>query len=170
LELFVSLKRYDFDTLPDDDAGFAREVYDNGDARGRIYLDPGNGWRNITQLLPDAAPLTATRCIKSAGWQDIGAPPNVNHAAGYKCGQVVVSSYIHNGFAKFTKVENASWNDFPREGASGGPWFNGGAAAGTHTDSVTDAGIYYRLREAENALPGLDIYCGGTSEYICTWP
>lgn len=43
-------------------------------------------------------------------------------------------------------------------------------AAGIHTDSVTDAGIYYRLDRAQIALPGLDLYCGGTSEYICSWP
>lgn len=168
-ELIVSLRNYLSDTLPDDDVGFMREVYASADPRGRIYLGPSNGWRDITGLLPDPPPLNAVRCIKSASGNDIGSNPP-NHDLGYKCGLVNSSSYCKWGFCRFTKVHNDDWGDFPREASSGGPWFFSNSAAGVHSFSYTDQGIYYRLDRAKLALPGLSIYCGGANEYLCSWP
>lgn len=68
------------------------------------------------------------------------------------------------------QLHKSSWNDFPRGGSSGGPWFNVGGAAGIHKDSLTDDGIYYCLDRAKMAFPNLFLYCGQTSEYLCSWP
>jgi hypothetical protein len=168
-ELFVSLRVYKEDCCSDDDVGLAREVYGSAEPRGRIYLGPSFGWRNITNLLDAPAPLSATRCIKSASGSDIGTPPN--HDLGYKCGSVNTSSYCYlEIWCRYTKVFNSAWGDFPRGGSSGGPWFYLGGAAGIHKDSFTDEGFYYRLDRAKIAFPSLFLYCGGTSEYLCAWP
>ena len=168
-ELFVSLRVHAWDAPPDDDAGFAREVYGSANPRGRLYLDQNNGWRNITSLLPYPAPVNSVRCIKSASPNDLGTPPN--HAQGYRCGFVSESNFCRALiYCRYTEVTNLGWNDFPRSGSSGGPWFSGGSAAGIHSYSGNDTAVYYRLDWARNALPGLHIYCGGWSEYLCTWP
>ncbi len=171
-ELFVSLRSYLWDGPADDDAGFVNEVYGSAEPRGRIYLTPTHGWRNITHLLPDAPPDGATRCIKSAAPDDLGTPPN--HHNGYKCGSVSEGNFCRWSWGipwcRYTEVTNSSWNDFPEGGSSGGPWFYGGAAAGVHSFSGTDTAVYYRLEHAKNLFPTLGIYCGGTNEFICAWP
>lgn len=173
-ELFVSLRTHKWDSIWDDDAGFMREVYASADPRGRIYLDQNNGWRDIGGLLPYAAPDGATRCHKSAGPNDLGTPPD--HSKGFKCGTVQDGNYCvyWNGWwwCRYTAVDNPNWpSGYPKSGSSGGPWFISNRATGTQS-GVDDNGwaIYYRLDWARNALPGLDIYCGGTSEYLCSWP
>ena len=168
-ELFVPLRVYDVDNWFDD-IGFAREVYASADPRGRIWLSPTAGWRDITSLLPAAAPDGAVRCIKSAGPLDIGDPPT--HQNGYKCGTVKPNhgNWCLGFTCKYTRVDNSTWNDFPRGGSSGGPWFYLGSAAGIHKRSYTDAGVYYRLEHAKIAISGLFIYCGGVNQYLCSWP
>jgi len=168
-ELFVSLRVHAWDSPPSDDVGFVREVYASADPRGRIYLDQTNGWRNITSLLPYPAPLNSIRCIKSASPADLGTPPD--HRKGYRCGFVSESNFCRNLiYCRYTEVTNSGWNDFPRGGSSGGPWFTSGSAAGIHSYSGNDTAVYYRLDWARNALSGLYIYCGGTSQYLCSWP
>ena len=168
----MSLRTYLWDAPPDDDAGFVREVYANADPRGRIYLDQYNGWLNIGSLLPDPAPHNAVRCIKSAAPDDLGTPPD--HSRGYKCGRVSESNFCRWSwgipYCRYTEVENSTWNDFPRGGSSGGPWFFGTGAAGIHSFSGTDTAVYYRLDHTKALFPSLEIYCGGENEYFCTWP
>lgn len=180
IDIFASLRHYRSDYLPDDDISFVRERYASADPRGRIYLGPNNGpWRNINSVASSPASNGWTICMKSASTNDVGEGGTVDHDAGVMCAEVDdnIDYYASNSTTqRWTQMEFDVGDPTPAGGSSGGPWYFGHTAYGTHTGHVTAGGVFYGFyQRIETSLPSLEaahggdfrLYCGGTSEFTC---
>lgn len=179
-DIFVSMRHYRSDYLPDDDVGFVREKYSDAVALGRVYMGPSFGnWYNMNSVAAAPAANSSILCMKSTASGDIGSPPNVNHDNGVMCANVddnvdfFGSSSTTQNWTQMKFCSTCPWPDF---GSSGGPWFSGDKAYGIMTGVGEAGGFNYAWFERiEKALPALEgahggnfaLYCGGLSPYLC---
>jgi hypothetical protein len=71
---------------------------------------------------------------------------------GYTCGNITTKSYCYDGACTWIRVAKAGVN-LSEGGDSGGPWFNGGTAFGSHTLGMGDASAYMAI----NYISGISI-------------
>jgi hypothetical protein len=177
LQIFASLQNYRGDYLPEDDVSFVRESL-NADPRGRMYLGPVSGWRDILAVSSIPRSQGLLICHKSAGTADIGDGADVDHEAGNVCYTVddPIDFYATlSPTQNWTQVFRSCTDCVPRPGASGGPWYHGNTAYGIYT-GVLDNDIRYmyyeRINVALTALEGaydgdVRLYCNGVGGNPC---
>lgn len=75
---------------------------------------------------------------------------------GYTCGYIETTSYCYDGACTWIRVGRDGYN-LSEGGDSGGPWFNGGTAFGSHTLGIGDDSAYMAVN-----------YFGGISVSVVT--
>ncbi|HEX2093257.1 MAG TPA: S1 family peptidase [Longimicrobiaceae bacterium] len=71
---------------------------------------------------------------------------------GYTCGYIETTSYCYDGACTWIRVGRDGYN-LSESGDSGGPWFNGGTAYGSHTLGIGDDAAYM----AVNYFSGISV-------------
>jgi hypothetical protein len=178
-DIFVSLRHFRSDYLPDDDVSFVRKKYSDAVALGRVYMGPSFGdWYNMNSVAAAPAPNGSILCMKSTAIGDIGPPGSVNHDNGVMCANVDdnVDFFGASTTQNWTQMKFCAGCASPDLGSSGGPWFNFDKAYGIMSGISNIGGFDYSWFERiEKALPALEgahggnfaLYCGGLSPYLC---
>lgn len=86
--------------------------------------------------------ITATRSRSNQSVGDYVC--KYGKTTGYTCGYIKTKSYCYNGACTWIRVGRNGYN-LSEGGDSGGPWFNGGTAHGSHTLGIGDESAYMAI-------------------------
>ena len=99
----------------------------------------GHTYPNTIKVSTSTRSITATR---SRGSQTVGSQVcKQGKTTGYTCGTISTTSYCASGACTWVRVAGNGTN-LSEGGDSGGPWFSGNTAYGSHTYGIGDDSAY----------------------------
>lgn len=110
----------------------------------------GHTWPNTIKVGSTTRSITGTR---SRAYQTVGSTVcKQGKTTGYTCGTISTTSYCASGVCTWVRVAGNGTN-LSEGGDSGGPWFSGNTAYGSHTYGIGDDSAYM----AVNYFSGISV-------------